>query len=195
MRPVRGSGPSSRPSPLSAATKQHGARMQRLYQARGASKRAPPGGEELQRVRPARLLGGCGRHQHRCESPRTSYHGKGLQRVRPAHLRVGCQSGMKLKPKMGALSEVYDTQGEVMAKDIRLKLSDLRTTRQGKPSTPVPASKDVAPWGGAAAGTPGAPLDVLPELDLFLFTLRCYGNRGYELILPNEHSTPLYGVV
>ena len=75
--------------------------------------------------------------------------------------------GMKLKPKMGALSEVYDTQGEVMAKDIRQKLSDVRTTRQGKPSTPVPASKDVAAWGGAAAGTPGGPSGGLAEVDVY----------------------------
>ena len=53
--------------------------------------------------------------------------------------------GMLLTPKMGSLSEVYNTQGEVMTKGIRQRLSDLRTNRQGKASVPVPASKDVAP--------------------------------------------------
>ena len=97
--------------------------------------------------------------------------------------------------KDGTTARSYDTLGLVMSKEVRQKLSDLRTTRQGKPSTPVPASEDVAPWGGAAAGTPGAPLDGLPESDLFLLTLCSYGDQGYELILPDEHTTPLRGVV
>ena len=66
-----------------------------------------------------------------------------------------------------SLSQVYDTMGRVMSRKIRQKLSDARTTRQGKPPAPVRESKDVAPWGGAAAGTLGAPLGGLPELDLF----------------------------
>ena len=97
--------------------------------------------------------------------------------------------------KDGTTALSHDTLSLVMSKEVRQKLSDLRTTRQGKPSTPVPASEDVAPWGGAAAGTPGAPLDGLPESDLFLLTLCSYGDQGYELILPDEHTTPLRGVV
>ena len=76
--------------------------------------------------------------------------------------------GMQLTPRMGSLSEVYNTFGEVMTKEIRQRLSDLRTSRLGKASVPVPASKDVTPYGGkAATGPPGAPFGTLPVENVF----------------------------
>ena len=75
---------------------------------------------------------------------------------------------MQLTPRMGSLSEVYNTLGEVMTKEIRQRLSDQRTSRQGKASVPVPASKDVTPHGGkAATGLPGAPSGTLPLGNVF----------------------------
>ena len=98
--------------------------------------------------------------------------------------------GMQLTPRMGSLSEVYNTQGEVMTKEIRQRLSDLRTNRQGKAPVPVPASKDIAPWGKAAAGPPGALSGSLPISNVYC--VPCVATATKVTSLPFPTNTPHY---
>ena len=68
---------------------------------------------------------------------------------------------------MEQLSEVYNTLGAVMAKETRQALSNNRRKRGGKPTVPVPESKDVPAYGGGAAGKPSARPGGLPVLAVY----------------------------
>ena len=62
---------------------------------------------------------------------------------------------------MSQLSEVYNTMGQVMSVDVRQRLANLRTSRNGQPGATVPATATVPAWGLKAPVKPKSEPPVL----------------------------------